>query len=131
MLEESPKLIAIDEEADHQIVHAFRLGKTDRATYKPLDPSPQIDVLALNGLRVLFTDDVLLWDDMPLVRSPAISVKACDPKRLEQLFELQKDRILPPPKDVRQYSPTDVIDGVPQPPWRCLLPDITPHLVEF
>jgi hypothetical protein len=131
MSEESPKLIAIDEEADHQIMHGCRLGKANRAAYKPLDPSSQIDVLALDGLRVLFTDDVLLWDDMPLVRPPTISVKARDPKRLEQLFELQKDRILPPPKEVRQYGPTDVIDGVPQPPWLCLLPDITPHLIEF
>ena len=131
MLEGSPKLIAIDEEADHQIVHAFRLGKTDRATYEPLDPGPQIAVFALDGLRGLLTDDVLLGDEMPLIRPPAIAVKARDPKRLEQLFELQKDRILPPPKDVRQYGPTDVIDGVPQPPWLCLLPDITPHLIEF
>jgi len=131
MLEGSPKLIAIDEEADHQIMHGCRLGKANRAAYKPLDPSSQIDVLALDGLRVLFPDDVLLWDDMPLVRPPSISVKARDPKRLEQLFELQKDRILPPPKEVRQYGPTDVIDGVPQPPWLCLLPDITPHLIEF
>ena len=131
MLEGSPKLIAIDEEADHQIVHAFRLGKTDCATYEPLDPGPQIDVFALDGLRVLFTDDVLLGDDMPLIRPPAIGVKARDPKRLEQLFELQKDRILPPPKDVRQHGPAGVIDGMPQPPRLCFLTDITPHLVEL
>ena len=70
MLEGLPKLIAIDEEADHQIVHTFRLGKTDCATYEPLDPGPQIDVFALDGLRVLFTDDVRLGDDMPLIRPP-------------------------------------------------------------
>jgi hypothetical protein len=80
---------------------------------------------------MLFTDDVLLRNDMPLVRPPTIGVKARDTKRLEQLFELQKDRILPPPKDVRQYGPTDVIDGMPQPPWLRFLPDITPHFVEF
>ena len=79
MSEESPKLIAIDEEADHQIMHGCRLGKANRAAYKPLDPSSQIDVLALDGLRVLFTDDMLLWDDMPLVRPPTISVKRVIP----------------------------------------------------
>ena len=131
MSEESSKLIAIDKEADHQIVHGCRFGKANRAAYKPLDPSPQIDVFALDGLRMLFTDDVLLRNDMPLVRPPTIGVKARDTKRLEQLFELQKDRILPPPKDVRQYGPTDVIDGMPQPPWLRFLPDITPHFVEF
>ena len=113
MSEESPKLIAIDEETDHQIVHGCRLGKANRATYEPLDPSPQIEVFALDGLRMLFTDDVLLRNDMPLVRPPTIGVKARDPKRLEQLFELQKDRILPPPKDVRQHGPAGVIDGMP------------------
>ena len=53
MSDESPKLIAIDEETDHQIVHRRRFGKTNRATYKPFDPRPQIDVLALDFLRVL------------------------------------------------------------------------------
>ena len=83
MLEGSPKLIAIDEEADHQIVHGCRLGKANRATYEPLDPSPQINVFALDGLRVLCTDDVLLRGEMPLVRPPTISVKARDTKRLQ------------------------------------------------
>ena len=131
MSEESSKLIAIDKEADHQIVHGCRFGKANRATYEPLEPSPQIDVFALDGLRVLFTDDVLLRNDMPLVRPPTIGVKACDTKRLEQFFELQKNRILPPSKDIRQHGPTGVIDGMPQPPRLCFLPDITPHLVEF
>ena len=83
MSEGPPKLIAIDEEADHQIVHGYRFGKAKRAAYEPLDPGPQIDVFALDGLRVLFTDDVRLGDDMPLIRPPAIGVKARDPKRLE------------------------------------------------
>src|SRR5882724_1345472 len=105
MSEGSPKLIAIDEKADHQVVHGYRFGKTNRAAYEPLDPGPQINVFALDGLRVLFTDDVLLRDDMPLIRPPSIGVKARDTKRLEQLFELQKDRILPPSKDIRQHGP--------------------------
>ena len=59
-----------------------RFGKANRATYEPLDPGPQIDVFALDGLRVLFTDDVLLGDDMPLVRPPAIGVRECFEKGL-------------------------------------------------
>ena len=38
MLDSYPKLVAIDEEADHQIVHRRRFGKANRATHKPLDP---------------------------------------------------------------------------------------------
>src|SRR5262245_38115322 len=67
MSEESPKLIAIEEEADHQIVQGCRFGNANRATYESLDPCPQIHVFARNGLLGLFTDDVLLWDEMPLV----------------------------------------------------------------
>ncbi len=126
-----PKFIAIDEETNHEIVHGYRFGKANRATYEPLDPGPQIIVFALTGLRVLCPDDVLLRNDMPLIRPPTISVKARETKRLEQFFELQKDRILSPSKDVRQHRPTGVIDGMPQPPRLRFLPDITPHLVEF
>ena len=41
------EFVSIDEESNHEIVHAFRLGETQRAAYKPLDPGPQVDVLAL------------------------------------------------------------------------------------
>jgi hypothetical protein len=34
----------------------FRLGKTDCAAHKPLNPGPQIDVLALDFLRTLLLD---------------------------------------------------------------------------
>jgi hypothetical protein len=36
----SPKLVPIDEEPNHQIVHLFRLGETDCATDQSLDPRP-------------------------------------------------------------------------------------------
>ena len=48
MSEGPPKLVAIDEEADHQIVHGRRFRKTNRAAHETLDPCPQIDVLALD-----------------------------------------------------------------------------------
>ena len=88
MSEGSPKFIAIDEEPNHEIVHGSRFGTANRAAYEPLDPSPQLTVLALDGLQVLFTDDVQLRDDMPCIRPPSIRIKARDPKRRKQLFEL-------------------------------------------
>jgi hypothetical protein len=102
MSDEEPKCIAIDEETDHHIVHRCRFGKTYCATDKALDPGPHIDVLALHFLRLLLANGVLLWDDVPLVRPPAIRVKPCDAKRLEQGLQLQKDGILPAPKDAGQ-----------------------------
>src|SRR5690349_23739866 len=44
------KLIAIDEQPDHQVVHALCLGKTDRPADQPLDPRAQGDMLALDFL---------------------------------------------------------------------------------
>ena len=80
MSDEEPKLIAIDEEANHQIVHGDRFGKTYGAAHQPFDPGPQVDVLAFDFLRIRLANVMLLWGDMPLVRPPSIGVKPCDTK---------------------------------------------------
>ncbi len=67
MSDGSPKLVAIDKEAHNQIVHGCRFGEANRAAYKSLNAGPQIDVLALDFLHVLFADHMLLCVDMPLV----------------------------------------------------------------
>ncbi len=64
MSNEEPKLVAIDEEAKHQIVHRCRCGKANRATHETLDLGAQIDVLAFNLLRMCFANHVLLGIDM-------------------------------------------------------------------
>ena len=69
--------------------------------------------------------------DMSLVGAPPIGVETAAPKRLQQRFQLQKDVILPSPKDRRSHGPTVVIDGMPQPPLGFLLAHITPHLIEL
>jgi len=74
MSDRYPKLIPIDKEPNHQIVHVFGLGKTDRPAHQPLDPRAQINVLALDLLRVCLPDRVLLGLQMPLV-GPQPSVK--------------------------------------------------------
>jgi hypothetical protein len=101
VLDGSPKLVAIDEEPDHEIVHSRRLGKADRATDEPFNPRPQIDVFAFDFLCIGLAHFVLRGVKMALVGAPPIRVEAADPKRLQQRFELQKDGILPPPKHVR------------------------------
>ena len=70
--DEEPKLIAIDEEANHQIVHGDRFRKANGATYKPFNPGSQIDVFAFDfrsywipgswNLRMVYTDDILFPD---------------------------------------------------------------------
>ena len=71
MSDEEPTCIVMDEETDHHIVHRCRLGKTYCVTDKALDPGSHIDVLALNFLRVLLANGVLLWGDVPLVTTPS------------------------------------------------------------
>jgi len=78
----SSKLISIEEQPNHQIVHLFRLGKAQRATNQPLDPGPEIDVLALDFLRILLAHLMLLGSEMPLVGSPSVCVKPRDAKWL-------------------------------------------------
>src|SRR5215510_15041106 len=70
MLDKSPKLIAIAEESKHQVVHMLCLGKTDRPADQPLDARAQVDMLALNFLRVCFPHRVLLGLYMPLIGPP-------------------------------------------------------------
>src|SRR5712691_1306089 len=82
MSDGSPKLIAIDEEPNHQVVHALCLGKADRTAYQPLDPGAQVDVLALDLLRVFLPHRVLLCLHMPLVGTPAVGEIARDAKGL-------------------------------------------------
>src|SRR5215475_12583403 len=52
-LESDSKLVPIDQEAKHQIVHRCRCGKANGAPAEPLDPGPQGDVFAFDCLRVL------------------------------------------------------------------------------
>ncbi len=77
MSDGSPKLVAMDEEVKHQIVHRGRFGKAHGTTDSPLNPGAHIDVLALDFLRVLFADGVLLGGEMPLVGLPPIGVQPC------------------------------------------------------
>jgi len=82
----SPKLIPIDEQPNHQIVHLFRLRKAKGATHEPLNPGPEIDVLALDFLRIFLAYLMCLGIDMPLVGSPAVRVKLRDAKGLQELL---------------------------------------------
>ena len=97
----SPKLIPIDEQPNHQIVHLFRLRKAKGTTHEPLDPGPEIDVLALDFLRVLLAYVMLLWVDMPLVGSPSIRVKLCDAEWLQELLQLEEDGVFASSEHIR------------------------------
>jgi len=126
-----PKLVAIDEEANHQIVHGRRFRKAHGTTHETLDPGPQIEVCTLDFLRMLLANVMLRWVDMPLVGAPSIRVKPRHTKRFSKVFPLQEDRILPPPEDVRQHGAPVVLDGMSHPPRLRFLADLTPPRIEL
>ena len=82
----APEFVAIDEESNHEIVHALRLGEAQRTADEPLNPRPQIDVFALDFLRVLLAHLMLLSIQMPLVGPPAVGGILRDAKGLQQLL---------------------------------------------
>ena len=84
----APEFVAIDEQPNDEIVHALRLGKAQRTTHSPFDPGPQVDVLALDCLRILLAHLMLRGIEMPLVGPPPVCVKLRDAKGLQQLLEL-------------------------------------------
>ena len=105
--------MTIDKETNHHVVHAFRLGKANCPTYQPLDPRVQVDVLALDLLRVFLPNRVLLGLHMPFVGTPAVGERSCDAKGLQQRFELPKDGVLPSSEHLGQHLARVVINGVP------------------
>src|SRR5215471_5598603 len=127
----SPKLIPIDEQPNHQIVHLFRLRKAKGTTHEPLHPGPEIDVLALDFLRVLLAHVVLLGIDRPLVSSPAVRGKLRDAKGLQELLSLEEDGVFASSEHIRQHLPGVVINGVPEPERMRLRLHKTPHFVEL
>src|SRR5215471_1074048 len=126
----SSKRIPIDEQPNHQIVHLFRLGKANGATHEPLHPGPEIDVLALDFLRVLLAYVMLLWVDMPLVGSPSIRVKLCDAEWLQELLQLEEDSVFASSEHIGQHLPGVVIHGVPEPSRMPSCSCKTKHFVE-
>jgi len=72
LLDDSPELITVDEQSDDQFMHTLGLRKADGPAHQPFDPRPQVDVLALDALHVLFPDGVLLGVHMALVGPPEL-----------------------------------------------------------
>jgi hypothetical protein len=103
-------------------LHGFR--EADRFPRQPFDPRAQREMLAFDSLRLPFARTVLLRVQLPRGRTPVIRVKARDPKRFQQLLQLQEHGIFAPPKHIGQDLARLVIDGVPQPPGLLLLADI-------
>jgi len=74
-------------------------------------------MFALDLLRVLLANGVLLWGYVPLVRSPSLRVKPRDPKRLQQGLQLQKDGILPHKQSILHLRSSPAASAQKSPSW--------------
>jgi hypothetical protein len=111
-----PKLKAVEEHAEDEIVHLRGLRKTDCLADQALDARPQRHLFAFQVLRIAFPHFMESGVQMPRVRPPAIGVKAPDPKRHAQRLQLQKRVLFPPPKPGGENVPGAMILSMPQPP---------------
>ena len=71
MLYFEPKLKAVDEQADDEIVHLGGLREADRLAHQALDAGAQRQVLALQLLGMVFPHCMEPGIEMALVRAPA------------------------------------------------------------
>lgn len=95
-----------------------------------------IRVLKVRCLRSIFcvlrlARAVNLRLQMPRVGAPMIRIILCDPKGLQQPFQLPKHRILAMPKDIGKDGTHEVIDRVPKLPLFLFLADKRPHLIHL
>jgi hypothetical protein len=130
-LDPQPKVVAIDEQANDNIVPLNRFGEADRPAPQPFDPRSQRQVFTFDVLGVTLTWLVLTLIHMSPVGTPVIGIKTCDAKGLKQRFQLQKYLILTTPKDIGQNFATAVVDRMPKPSWLFLAPNIRPHFIHF
>src|SRR5215471_14186745 len=125
------KGIAVDKQANHDVMHLRGFREADRLANQAFDACPQCQVLALDFLRVAFAWAVLVGVEVTRVGPPIIGIIAAQPEGLQQRFEPQKDLIFAAPKDVGQDLAGVVIDGMPEPAWVALVPDKRPHLIHL
>ena len=98
MLYFEPKLKAVDEQADDEIVHLGGLREAGRLAHQALDAGAQRQVLALQLLGMVFPHCMEPGIEMALVRAPAIRVKASNPERREQGLQLEKHAVFSSPE---------------------------------
>src|SRR5262249_56682926 len=94
------KGIAIDKQANHDVMHLRGFREADRLANQAFDACPQCQVLALDLLGVPFARTMHVGSQMPSVRPQIVRVLAGEAEWLQQRLELQQDLVFAAPKDV-------------------------------
>src|SRR2546426_3752446 len=88
-------------------------------------------MLPLDFLSVPFACSMLFRVEVTHVCAPMICIVMCEPKRLQQRLEFEKDGILATTKDIRQDYSRTMVNGMPEPAWIPLVVDKRPHLIHL
>src|SRR5262249_27413615 len=88
-------------------------------------------MLSLQLLGPPLADHMALRIQMPLVRAPAIGIKATNPKWLKQRLEFHQYPIRAAAKGIGYYLAGPMIKRRPQPPRVFLATDKGPHFVQL
>ena len=78
-----------------------------------LDPGPQREMFAFDLLRVGFANGRGSRGEMPLIDPSPIRVEVLQTKGLQELPQLDKNRICATPERIRQHHPTQMVNGLP------------------
>jgi hypothetical protein len=96
------KGISIHKLANDDVVHLRRFREADGLSDQAFDPRPQGEMRALDFLGVAFAYGMLCGVEVTCVCAPLIRKVVREAEGFKQCFELEKDGILTPSKDIRQ-----------------------------
>ena len=121
--------IAVDKQANHDVMHLRGFREADRLADSAFDACPQGQVLPLDLLGVPFARTMHGGIQMSGVGPPMIRGVAGEPEGLQQCFELQKNLVFAATKDIGQDLAGVVIDGMPEPARVAFAADKRPDTV--
>ena len=105
-------------------------GEADRFAAHALEAGTQRPMRAFNLLRIAFPRHLGFRSPLPRICPPLIGEEMCAAKGLQQGSALQDHLVLSTTKPIRSDFLCSLIAGMPQPPWRFLLPHNAPHFID-
>ena len=96
-------------------MHYFQLRETNRPPRQPLDPRPEIEVLALYPLGVALADLVALRGEVAVVSAPIVREVFDDVERFKQGFQFLENLVRASAEHVGKHPTGGLVDGEPEP----------------
>jgi hypothetical protein len=107
------------------------LRKTDGLSHEALQPGPQGEMCPFNVLRLGFANSMFSGLEMTTVHVGTIGREMVKAQRCQQCFSRSEDVVLMGPHYIREDHSRSVIHGRPKPSLLGVLPNDTPHRIDF